>query len=134
MKIVLNPGPIISSLVKIGRRCLFKILAKERASDHGIAERCKKVLEAHYGSRFAGLILYGSMARNQADPSSDIDLLVLLKKPFDYFQELGTIIDLLYPLQMESERLISARPAAVDEFESGQLQLYRNVKREGIRV
>jgi len=51
-----------------------------------------------------------SMARNQADASSDIDLLVLLNKPFDYFQELRTIVDLLYPLQMESERLISAKP------------------------
>jgi len=41
-----------------------------------IMEQCKQVLEEHYGSRFAGLILYGSMARNQADASSDIDLLV----------------------------------------------------------
>jgi len=99
-----------------------------------IMEQCKQVLEEHYGSRFAGLLLYGSMARNQADASSDIDLLVLLNKPFDYFQELRTIVDLLYPLQMESERLISAKPASVDEFEAGGLQLYRNAKREGVSV
>ena len=66
--------------------------------------------------------------------SSDMDLLVLLHKPFDYFQELRTIVDLLYPLQMESERLISAKPASVDEFEEGGLQLYRNAKREGVSV
>ena len=84
-----------------------------------IMEQCKQVLEEHYGSRFAGLLLYGSMARNQADASSDIDLLVLLSKPFNYFQELRAIVDLLYPLQMESERLISAKPASVDEFEEG---------------
>ena len=99
-----------------------------------IMEQCKQVLEEHYGSRFAGLILYGSMARNQTDASSDMDLLVLLHKPFDYFQELRTIVDLLYPLQMESERLISAKPASVDEFEAGGLQLYRNAKREGVSV
>jgi predicted nucleotidyltransferase len=99
-----------------------------------IMEQCKQVLEKHYGSRFAGLLLYGSMARNQADTSSDIDLLVLLSKPFNYFQELRTIVDLLYPLQMESERLISAKPALVDEFEEGDLQLYRNAKREGVSV
>ena len=99
-----------------------------------IMEQCKQVLEEHYGSRFAGLILYGSMARNQTDASSDMDLLVLLHKPFDYFQELRTIVDLLYPLQMESERLISAKPAAVDEFEAGGLRLYRNAKREGVSV
>ena len=84
-----------------------------------IIGRCKQILEKHYSSRFAGLILYGSMARNQADASSDIDLLVLLSKPFNYFQELRTIVDLLYPLQMESERLISAKPALVDELRRG---------------
>lgn len=101
---------------------------------HSIVKQCKKVLAEHYGPRFAGLLLYGSLARNQADASSDIDLLVLLNKPFDYFQELRTIVDLLYPLQMESEHLISAKPASVDEFEAGELQLYRNAKREGVSV
>lgn len=101
---------------------------------NGIAEKCKKVLEDHYGSRFAGLVLFGSMARGEADTYSDIDLLVLLNKPFDFFRELRTIVDILYDLQLESEHLISAKPAAVDEFESGTLQLYRNAKREGIRV
>jgi predicted nucleotidyltransferase len=99
-----------------------------------IAKKCKKVLETHYGPRFAGLILYGSMARNEATSSSDMDLLVLLKKPFDYFRELRAIVDMLYPLQLESEHLISAKPTDIDEFESGSLQLYRNAKREGISV
>jgi hypothetical protein len=52
----------------------------------------------------------------------------------DYFQELQQIIDLLYPVQLESEYLISAKPVAADEFGRGELQLYRNVKREGLPV
>lgn len=40
--------------------------------------------------------------------ASDIDLLVLLSTPFDYFAELRQIVDLLYPIQLESEQLISA--------------------------
>jgi len=74
------------------------------------------------------------MARNTADVSSDIDMLVLLDKPFDYFQELRRITDLLYPVQLESEQLISAKPAGVDEFNSGLIQLYRNAKSEGIAL
>jgi predicted nucleotidyltransferase len=101
---------------------------------HHIIEQCKKVLENHYGAQCAGLIVYGSTARNDASPESDIDLLVLLHEPFEYFQELETIVDLLYPVQLASERLISAKPAAVDAFERGDLQLYRNAKREGMRV
>ncbi|MBS3975581.1 MAG: nucleotidyltransferase domain-containing protein [Syntrophomonadaceae bacterium] len=100
----------------------------------GLVRKCKSALEGHYGSQFEGLILYGSAARNQADPTSDIDLLVLLNKPFDYFSELRQVIEVLYPIQLESERLISAKPVPPDEFERGSIQLYRNAKREGILV
>jgi uncharacterized protein len=99
-----------------------------------IIERCKDTLTAHYGRRFAGLILYGSMARGEAQSASDIDLLVLLQGPFAYFQELHTLTDLLYPLQLVSDRLISAKPAAIDEYERGSIQLYRNAARDGVRV
>jgi len=97
-------------------------------------QRCKTLLESKYQSRFKGLILYGSLARNQGGPASDIDLLVLLNQPFDYFRELRTIVELLYPLQLESEQLISAKPAALEDFERGVIQLYRNAKREGVVV
>lgn len=97
-----------------------------------IAKKCKKLLEDYYGPQFQGLILYGSGARKEAVFSSDIDLLVLLGKPFNYFRELRRITDLLYPLQLESEQLISVKPAAVDEFENGEIQLYRNAKSEGL--
>ena len=99
-----------------------------------ILERCKTALATLYGPRFGGMILYGSLARNEADAGSDIDLLVLLNGPFDTFRELRTIVDVLYPIQLESDRLISAKPAPVDEFEHGAVQLYRNVKREGVFV
>ena len=99
-----------------------------------VLERCKVVLESNYGSQFNGLILYGSVARNQASPASDIDLLVLLGQPFDYFRELRRIVELLYPIQLESDQLISAKPAPLDEFEHGSIQLYRNAKREGVLV
>lgn len=97
-----------------------------------ILQRCKDKLQAHYQDRFADLILYGSTASQTASDDSDIDLLVLLKKPFDYFVELRQITDLLYPVQLESERLISARPADVEEFEQGTIQLYRNARSEGV--
>lgn len=99
-----------------------------------IAQRCKNVLTNYYGTRFKGLILYGSMARDRTSRGSDMDLLVLLSKPFDYFYELNQIIDLLYPIQLESEQLISAKPAAIDEFEQRAIQLYRNAQREGIAL
>jgi predicted nucleotidyltransferase len=99
-----------------------------------IIRKCKTTLEAYYGSQFKGLILYGSVVRDQASPASDIDLLVLLSQPFNYFDELRQIIELLYPIQLESDQLISAKPAPLDQFEHGCIQLYRNAKREGVLV
>ncbi|MBM4018801.1 MAG: nucleotidyltransferase domain-containing protein, partial [Planctomycetes bacterium] len=77
---------------------------------------------------------FGSAARGQAGPESDIDLLVVLQGPVDVVSETLHVVDLLYPLQLESERYISAKAAAEDEYEAGRLQLYRNVRREGVPV
>jgi predicted nucleotidyltransferase len=97
-----------------------------------VLEDCKKILKDYYGSQFHGLFLYGSMARGQEGESSDIDLLVLLSKPFDYFYEMRKVIELLYPVQLKSEHLISAKPVAEDEFEAEKIHLYQTAKREGI--
>lgn len=99
-----------------------------------IMQKCKEALEKHYGERFAGLILYGSQARGQAGPASDIDLLVVLQGPFDYFQELRVLVDLLYPLQLQTDRLLSVKPAALEDFQAGVLHLYRQAQREGVRL
>lgn len=99
-----------------------------------VIENRKKILENHYGSRLHGLFLYGSMARRQEEKSSDIDMFVLLSKSFSYFEELRNIVELLYPIQLESEHLISAKPAAENEFTSGIIHLYRTAKREGVAV
>ncbi len=97
-----------------------------------VIKKLKEILEKYYGDRFAGLILYGSQARGQAEPGSDIDLLVLLQGPFDYIQEIWRLAELLYPLQLEADRLISVKPAALPDFQAGTLQFYRHARREGI--
>ncbi|MDP2984922.1 MAG: nucleotidyltransferase domain-containing protein [Candidatus Latescibacter sp.] len=99
-----------------------------------ILNGCKTLLEHHYGAHFKGLVLYGSTARDQAGPESDIDLLVLLDEPIDYFLELRRIIEILYPLQLETDRLISVKPVFLTDFEQGRFQLFRNAKREGVLV
>lgn len=95
---------------------------------------CKQVLIAHYGDRLQSLILFGSAARQTLRPESDLDLLVVLTPPFDYFQELRSLVDILYPLQLEAGRWISAKPASEQEFTSGATQLYRNIQQEGVTL
>lgn len=99
-----------------------------------VIQHSRERLSAHYGDRFAGLILYGSEARGDSTSESDIDLLVLLRGPYNRLNELRSIADILYPLQLETDRLLSARPVPLEDFESMRLQLYRNVNEEGVAI
>lgn len=99
-----------------------------------IVKKCKEALAKQYGKQLRGVILYGSIARKESTTQSDIDLLVLLDQPFDYFVELRKLIDVLYPIQLESEQLISAKPVYYKDFEMGAVSLYRNARREGVAV
>jgi predicted nucleotidyltransferase len=89
-------------------------------------------LEGVYGRRLRGVLLHGSEARGEATDESDIDLLILLDGPINLTEELHTIIKTLYPLQLETDRVIEAFPVAYDDYEAGNLYLYRNAKKEGV--
>ncbi len=120
---------------KVGEaRAKYQVRTKraQTPSQNPIIQKCKSTLKKHYGDRLKSVILYGSTTRGQASSSSDIDLLVLLSPPVDYFAELRELVDILYPIQLESEQLISAKPVSSRDFELGSISLYRNAKREGI--
>ena len=116
-------------------RAKYKVVPRAVTSrQNRIVKKCKEALASYYGTRLQRVILYGSIARGQTTPTSDIDLLVLLSPPFNYFTELRQVVEILYPIQLDSERLISAKPASVEDFEAGNISLYRNARREGVTV
>jgi len=92
----------------------------------------KNRLEQAHGGRLRGVILYGSEARGEAGPDSDVDVLVLLDDPVDYGRDLQANLDVLYPLAMEIGRRISAKPISAQEYETVDCPLYRQAHREGI--
>ncbi len=96
--------------------------------------RIKAPLADAFGLRLRGVVLYGSEARGNAEPDSDIDVLVLLAAPFDYGKDLTVCINVLYPLVLELERPIHASPTDIAEYEAQEFPLYRNARREGILI
>lgn len=92
----------------------------------------KNRLEKVFGDRLQGAILYGSEARGESGPDSDIDVLVLLEGPIRYGEDLRTAIHAVYPLVLEWERPISVKPVDVAEYERQDWPLYRNARQEGI--
>jgi uncharacterized protein len=97
-------------------------------------QRCRALLHTLYGTRLHGVVLYGSCARGTQTPASDIDLLVLLEGPVDASQEIRRIWEVLYPLQLQSDRLLSVVPADVALYDRGEYALYRQAKAEGVAL
>lgn len=94
--------------------------------------RLKRPLAEAFKERLRGVVLYGSEARAQSEPDSDIDVLVLLAGPFDFGSDLTTCIHVLYPLVLELERPIDVVPVERSVYDAQEFSLYRNAKREGI--
>ena len=99
-----------------------------------ILSEIKPRLEAAFGQRLRGVILYGSRARGDTAPDSDMDLLVLLDSPITLVPDISTIVHALYPLQLEVDFPIHGTPASMDSYQAQVFPLYRNVKREGIEL
>lgn len=102
--------------------------------DEPILRKCRAILDSLYGDRFRGVVLYGSAARGEDTPESDIDLLVLLDGPVNAAAEIRRIWDELYPVQLECDRAISIRPADAASYERGESMLYQNIHEEGVPV
>jgi predicted nucleotidyltransferase len=55
----------------------------------------------HYGSRLAGLFLFGSRARGDHTPESDADVAVILNEDLDFWREKMALADLSYDVILE---------------------------------
>ena len=94
----------------------------------------KKALEDLYGERLRGVILFGSEARGDAEPDSDIDLLVLLEGPVEWAVEMRRAVRAVRPAQRTTVRPIHPWPVDVRKYDTADSGLYRGAKDEGIRL
>ena len=72
-----------------------------------ILKRFKKELVNIYGDKIQSILLYGSRARGDEHPDSDIDILIILKDEFNYSEMLKRSDDLAASLSLENDVVIS---------------------------
>ncbi|MBM4017098.1 MAG: nucleotidyltransferase domain-containing protein [Planctomycetes bacterium] len=97
-----------------------------------ILAELRRRFEGLYGDRLVAMVLYGSQARGDAEPGSDIDVLVVLKGPVDPCQEIRRTTDDVWAIAYEHEQSIACVFVSQDEFERERSPLMLNVHREGV--
>lgn len=92
----------------------------------------KQRLRALYGDRLVEIVLFGSTARGDDRPESDIDLLVVLKEPVDRAEEYKCLSKLVVDLMATNGEFVT--PVVMDEatYRYGDWPLLRNVREEGV--
>jgi predicted nucleotidyltransferase len=105
-----------------------------------LLQRIKERLQALYGARFRGLVLYGSTARGEAQEDSDIDILALLDGPVVTWKEIQAAGRAVYDLSLsqldfsDEYHSINIIPVDVADYERGAYPLVLEAKREGVLI
>jgi predicted nucleotidyltransferase len=97
-----------------------------------LLQEIKSCLAAVYGQRLQGVVLYGSEARGDAAPDSDIDILVLLEGPARTWADIKNAVEAVYPIILRTGRIIDVRPVDARRYRQSDAPLYEAARREGI--
>jgi predicted nucleotidyltransferase len=113
-----HPDP---DLPELGIRFDPEQIARDVAAD----------LRELYGERLRRVILFGSWARGDAHPESDIDLLVVLRDMRSPWAELRRMNDVAWHYSYANNTVLSTHPVDEKEFEEAATPLLRRVRVEG---
>jgi predicted nucleotidyltransferase len=87
-----------------------------------------------WGDKLSAVYLYGSQARGDFHPDSDVDILAVIHGDFDYFGTLHSADHVISKFSLENNIVITLFLASDEEFNNSQLPLFRNIREEGIPV
>lgn len=104
--------------------------ADARSVAHAVAVELRSL----YGSRLVDVVLYGSHARGDASPESDVDLAVILDGVDSPWDELRRMDDVLWRQTLTSGITVSAVPIAQERWLAGDRPLTKSARAEGVAV
>ena len=101
---------------------------------HQIARDVALDLRRLYGDRLSSVLLFGSWARGDAHPESDIDLLVVLDRVDSVWDELRRMDSILWRHSFDNDTVVTALPVAKGDLEERERPVLVRAQEEGLRV
>jgi uncharacterized protein len=92
----------------------------------------REYLKQEYQDRFDRAILFGSQARGEATPASDIDVMIVLQDPVNASEELDRTSRFVAQLCLDHNLLISRLFMPSSRFETENSPLLRNIRSDGV--
>jgi hypothetical protein len=99
-----------------------------------VARKVGDDLQEVYGDRLREIVLFGSWARGDAHPESDIDLLIVLDRVDSVWDELRRMDDVLWRHSFENDTVISAVPVAATDLDRQATPVLIRARSEGQAV
>jgi len=122
--------PTEQHLVKLLQQYREQIKQKTEA----LLIKLKQALIDLYGERLIQMILFGSVARGEPSPDSDVDVLVVLKDSVEQWIEIERTSKIIDELSLQSNELINCIFIDENHFQNGSDLLLRNIRQEGIVI
>ena len=92
----------------------------------------RRGLEHLYGPRLVEVVLFGSQARSDASPDSDIDVMIVVRGAVDSNEEIRRVSPLASELSLKHDVVISCVHISEEGFRNDESPLLLNVRREGV--
>ena len=97
-------------------------------------EELKAGLVHIYGDRLKAVYLYGSYARGDYRPGSDVDVMILLSDYKDYWKEWRRSSDYVSDVSLEHDVTVSCILAKEGQWEQSNKPVLHNIRMEGLLV
>ena len=101
---------------------------------NAIVVELRRQFELLYGERLVRMVLFGSQARGDAAPESDIDVMVVPWGPVEPGEEVARTGAVTAGLSLKHDVVISRVFISAEQFSKEQSPLLLNVRREGLSV
>lgn len=99
------------------------------------ARRYARDVAHHYGSRLSGIYMFGSRARGDHGPESDVDIAIVLKGPFSFWTEFRALADMTYEYLVDDGVELQPHPLSAADWADPTLHenpsLVKAMKRDG---